>query len=135
MPPLQALLALHGLWLLLAIPLTIWALRQWSAAKLYWLGSLLTFLALVALGFVITQDVVGWLPSVAEEDRRYLAQRVAYSLAIWTDVPVVQALLTGVIWLRIGRRRRSRVEEQSLLPLGKTADLPSTQEPAEGRTD
>lgn len=130
MPPLQALLALHGLWLLLAIPLTIWALRQWTAAKLYRLGSLLTFLALVALGFVITKDVVSWLPSVSEEDRRYLAQRVAYSLAIWTDVPVVQALIAGVVCMLVGRRRRVVADEQPLLPIGKPADLPSMHEPA-----
>ena len=130
MPPLQALLALHGLWLLLMIPLVIWALRQWTAAKLYWLGSLLTFLALVVLGVVITRDVVSWLPSVSEEDRRYLAQRVAYSLAIWTDVPVVQALIAGVVSMLVGRRRRVVADEQPLLPIGKPADLPSMHEPA-----
>jgi hypothetical protein len=106
MPPLPALLALHGLWLLLIVPLALLAIRRCSPQRLRLLGTVLTVMGLIGLGILAGQEAVKWLPSVPEDDRPYLFHRVLFVLfAERTDVPLLSATLAGAVCWFVGRRR------------------------------
>jgi len=105
MPPLQALAALHGLWCLGFLPLVFWATRSWSARRLRLCGRLSTLAAILGFGVLIGSQIIFWLPHVPSESRQYLPQRVAFTIATSTNVPLVQSLLAGVVCWIVGRRR------------------------------
>lgn len=108
LPPLPALAAMHLLWLV-AGGATVWALRRWVPALLRPAGVVLALAAVVGLAVVIGQDVPQWAHRVGVEDQHHWPKRVAYRLATLTDVPFVQAVLTGVACGLFGGRRRPAV--------------------------
>jgi hypothetical protein len=108
MPPLQALVALHGLWVLVLIPLGVWALSWSRPILLALLGSALTALGLTALGIVVGREMLTWYPTVSLFEKPYLPQRILFVLATTTDLPVVQLLLTGIALSYCARHWRCR---------------------------
>jgi hypothetical protein len=107
MPPLQALLALHGLWCLVLFPLVVAAIRFWPARRLRLATRLATPVAVIVLAVLIGVQMLTWFPSVRSDDRRYLPQRIAYVIATSPEVPIVQSLLALAACWFTGRRRRS----------------------------
>jgi hypothetical protein len=107
MPPLQALAALHGFWLMLFVPPFAWLCSRLPPRRLretglftFWLGT--SGLAAVALSGLLT-----WHAS-ADEIRAYAWQRMLYVIITKTDVPSGQlALVGGSLWFA-GRRRERR---------------------------
>jgi hypothetical protein len=97
MPPLQALLALHGLWLLVFIPSALWASFRWPARRVKSIGSLLIVVGLAGLAWFIGRESQDWYRNVPQEYRQYFVQRVAFVLGTTADVPVVQVLSSGVL--------------------------------------
>jgi hypothetical protein len=104
LPPLQALVAMHALWVLLLIPLVLWAVRYWPPVWLWAFGAALTGLGLLGLGVVTGWEVQQcWLKF--PDLRPYVVQRVLYVLATMTHVPLVQVTLAGLTCWLAGKRR------------------------------
>jgi hypothetical protein len=127
MPPLQALAALHGLWLLVLLPPAVWAACRWPAPRLRLLGS--TLVAIVTLGFAIlaAREAATWLPTVPGEQARYLPHRILYVVATLTDVPLLQLTLAGTVCWVASRLRGTRGR------LVSTGHKPTRPEPAAAR--
>jgi hypothetical protein len=116
MPPLQALAALHGLWLLVLLPPAMWAACRWPAPRLRLLGS--TLVAFVTLGFAMlaAREAATWLPTVTGEQARYLPHRILYVVATLTDVPLLQLTLAGTVCWVAGHLRGARCRVVSAGP-------------------
>jgi hypothetical protein len=107
MPPLQALVALHGLWILAFLALIVWAERKWSTLCLRFIGHSLSAVGLMALGIVAGNELLTWYPAVNTIEQKYLPQRIVYVLGTNTDLPVIQAILSGIALSLIARRRKA----------------------------
>jgi hypothetical protein len=108
MPPLQALVALHGLWVLALLPFAVWAVRKWPPRRLQIIGLALCAVGLVGVGILIVQELLTWYPSVSSEQQKYIVPRILYVLGTTTDLPVMQVFLAGIsLWFIARRRKRS----------------------------
>jgi hypothetical protein len=96
------------MWLLGLVPLTLWAVRRWSALRLQLVGSALMVVGVVGLAVIVGREALYWLPQVPEEDRRFLPQRILYALAVATECPVLQLIACGMVCWLAGRRRAVR---------------------------
>jgi hypothetical protein len=106
-PPLQALAALHGFWIVLAIAALALVLRRLSPEQLRVLGMALTATGLVGLLAFIGWDLTSWLGTVAPEFRRYSFQRILFAIGTNSDVPLVQVTAAGAVcWIAGAVRRR-----------------------------
>jgi hypothetical protein len=105
MPPLQALLALHGLWCLGLLPCVVWAIRSWPAHRLSLGGKLVSLAAVVGFGVVIGLQAITWLAQAPADLRWYLPQRVAFVIATSPGAPLVPAALAGAVCCFAGLRR------------------------------
>jgi hypothetical protein len=105
MPPLQALAALHGAWLVLLVPPTVWVMHRWSARRLWLTGIALTTAGVLGLVAVVGRDLLSWLSWVAPEQQRYLGQRMLYAIVTTTDLPLVQFTVVGMVCWIAGKRR------------------------------
>jgi hypothetical protein len=108
-PPLQALAALHGFWIVVAIPALLMVLRRLSPKQLWLLGLTLTTAGTVGLLVFIVQDLTRWLRTVPPEFRRYSFQRILFAIGTNPDVPLVQVAAAGAVcWIvAILRNKRS----------------------------
>src|SRR5260370_35593058 len=98
MPPPQALLALHGLWCLVFLPLVVGAIRFWPARRLRLGVRLATWVGVIGLTALIGVQTITWLPAVPSRDRRYLPQRIAYVIAAAPEGPRRPYLLASAAW-------------------------------------
>jgi hypothetical protein len=113
MPPLQALVALHGLWVLAFAGLVIWIIKKWPAHRLTVLGLILFFAGLIALASFIGHDLLKWWPTETPTHRKYLIQRALFAVGTTPDIPLIETILAGIaLWLA-GRRRRRQVQDHS----------------------
>jgi hypothetical protein len=106
MPPLQALVALHGFWALTLVPLGLWLARTWPPLRLRLAGDVLSTAGLAALVIVLGRDLLNWLPAVGPAQQKYIVQRILYVLGTTTDLPVVQVIVTGIALQWTARRRK-----------------------------
>ena len=102
-PPTEALVACHGFWCVLGLPIAAIAAATLPARHLPRLAGVL--LGLGALGVVAVGiwEAVNWLPDVAAHQRGYFPQRWMFSIATRVDFPIVETLLAGVLVLAWGR--------------------------------
>ena len=107
MPPLQALLALHGLWCLVLFPLVVGAIRCWPTRRLRLVTRFATLVAVIGLAVMIGLQTIIWLPEARSDYRRYLPQRIVFVIATSPEVPLVPSLLAVVACWIAARRRRS----------------------------
>ncbi len=114
MPPLQALLALHGMWLLVFAPILLWAARTLQPGTLRRAGRLVLSIGVVGLVIVAAREAIVWLPSVPGEWRSYYPHRVLFSLAVMTEWPIVQAAAIGALCGYVGRSKRT--QDKAMLP-------------------
>jgi hypothetical protein len=102
-PPLPALAAMHLFWCA-AFGAGVHAAAGLRRGLLRPLGVALVFGAAVAGALVIGRDLTRWL-EFADEHRHYWPRRVGYTLAVNTDLPLIQALAAGVACLVLAARR------------------------------
>jgi hypothetical protein len=123
LPPLQALVAMHAFWVLLLIPLVLWAVRSWPPVWLWSFGVALTGLGLLGLAVVAGWEVRQcWLKF--PDLRPYVVQRVLYVLATLIHVPLVQVTLAGLTcWLAGKWRWPARTLSPVAAPPGPAAVL------------
>lgn len=125
MPPLQALVALHGLWALALLPIGVWAVRKWPPLCLGLVGLALGALGLAALAALVGREFLTWYPAVSPTQQKYLAQRILYVLGTNTDLPVVQVIVAGGVFRFAARWRKSRASAEAEPRLGE-AHFPAT---------
>ncbi|QDU64783.1 hypothetical protein Pan216_56750 [Planctomycetes bacterium Pan216] len=106
-PPLSALLACHGFWIVLMAPVVVWAIRSWSRPTLWRVGTALLAGGSLGLAAIAVDDTTHWLPAVSVAQRAYLPQRFLFRVATLVDAPLVELLLAGALLL-LAARGRSR---------------------------
>lgn len=106
-PPLQALAAMHLLWVLALVPV-VWVLALWQPRWLRSSGWGTIALAVVAATAVAGWDLSGWLAAASPEYRGDWPKRAAYTLATLSDVPFAQMFLAGLACVVLGRRPNRR---------------------------
>jgi hypothetical protein len=114
MPPLQALAALHGFWLMLFVPPVAWLCSRLPPRRLRETGLFAFWLGTAGLAAVALSGLLSWHAS-ADEIRAYVWQRMLYVIVTKTDVPSGQlALVGGSLWFAGRRRARRGVRYQDM---------------------
>lgn len=103
LPPVPALAALHLLWGV-GLGAAGWAIWLWRPAAIRSVGGILILAAVVTTAAVVVRDVFRWFDHVPDADHRHWPRRALYTLAVRTDLPILQALVAGVAGTMIGRR-------------------------------
>jgi hypothetical protein len=98
-PPLEALIACHGAWLVCIMPATWFGLQRLTAKQLFQLGRILTSLGLITILAIGLYERLFWLPQANEFTRKFFLQRWAFSIVTMTDVPLITVTLSGMIML------------------------------------
>ena len=115
LPPLQALVAMHGFWLMLMVPPTAWLLGHVSPGRLCLAGATAFWVGAFGLAVVMGRGLLGWLDATGGL-HHYAIQRMLYVAVTATDLPFGQAALMGIVLWLTGRRRmrveRVRLPEQ-----------------------
>lgn len=96
-PKVEALLGFHGFTLLLIVPFAILVGFVLTPVRRRNAGNYVIWAALLGILIYMVQD--GIREAVAA---RYVVQRALFSVAIATDIPLVQTLIAGLV-LRFGR--------------------------------
>jgi hypothetical protein len=121
LPPLQALAAMHLLWLLLLAPLIVLGTAQLGPRFLRFAGMLLVSGSVLAIAVVAGLDLLDWFSRTAPEFHVYWPRRTLYTLLTLSDVPFFQLLIAGAIcWASADRRLRAA-------PQLSSAPVPATQ--------
>lgn len=116
-PPLQALVAWHGFWiLLLAGPLTIGG-RYLDRPTQTRAALLVGGIGLLGILGIVAWDLVAWYPSVSEFQQQFLLQRCLFSVATTVDLPVIALAVAGFgHWLWLIATRPSASEGTEAVP-------------------
>jgi hypothetical protein len=118
MPPTQALVALHGFWIMVLFPVALLGSRYVSTTNLRRIG-----LALIAVGIagalgIATYQQVNWVSDAPAERHAYVIQRTLFLLFTKADYPLIPITLTGLLCWAIALARRTTVAGG---PLSKTS--------------
>lgn len=123
-PPLPALLAYQGFWLVLLGFPALAASRLWSPVKLRRLGLVLLGLGLAGFVAIGVWDALFWWPTASPEGRALVVQRylfsVATQIAMPVELPVIPVTLAGLGCLA-GAAFRSRAQP----PRSEKTELPA----------
>ena len=121
MPPIQALAALHGFWIVVAVPALVMTLRRLAPRQLRLLGLTLTLAGGVGLLVFIVLDLGMWLRTVPPDFRRYSVQRILFAIGTNPDVPLVQVAAAGAFCWIVGILRHKRSDPASATQLSSAA--------------
>ena len=105
MPPLQALVALHGFWFMLAGAAVLLAVKRSSPHMLLLGGRAAAAVGLLGLFVLVGYDLVTWLGDSPAEFRAYAFRRVVFCLGTNTDVPLLHLAVAGAVCWLIGRKQ------------------------------
>ena len=108
MPPVQALAALHGFWIVLAVPALMLAFRRLTPKQLRLLGLALTTAGVVGLLVFVVQDLARWLTTAPPDSRRYSFQRILFAIGTTPDIPLVQVAAAGAVCWIVGLLGKKR---------------------------
>lgn len=97
-PTATALASCHAAWFMVVLPVCVAGNRWLSDARRRQLGLVLVALAAATLVGVIAREAATWLPAASDYQRPYFVQRCVFAVATWTDFPIVQLSMLGVIW-------------------------------------
>ncbi len=104
-PPLQALVACHGFWLVNLAAL-LWVSHRWLPVD--WqrrVANLCLLIAATGLLGVAAHQALHWWPHATQGSRPYVVQRFLFSVASLVDVPLVPLALFGIAGRLLPRRR------------------------------
>lgn len=97
LPPLQAVTAIHGFWILVVVPPTVWAIRAYQPRALRGIGVSLMALGAVGIGIVLAWESWTWTHRYGAGWGNYLPQRLLVAIVTTTDVPLLQILAAGIV--------------------------------------
>jgi len=102
-PPLAALVAYHGFWFLLILPLAVLLSYQLHPANSRRVGLVVFAIATAAIALVVVVDAINFWQYPT--GRNYLVQRCLFRLATYVEFPLIQLALAGlVLWLYGARK-------------------------------
>lgn len=129
-PPVGALIACHGFWVILLLPPMVLLSHHVSAQTRHRLGLLLTLAGIAALSVIGVWEWHHWYAVASAWQRKYLLQRYLFSVATLVDVPVIQVTMVGLFWISAGfRDHRPREHAGPNLPTARSTK--SGQNPAD----
>ena len=99
-PKVEALLGFHGFTLLLIVPFALLVGFVLTPVQRRIAGKFIVWAALLGIVVYMAQD--GIRHAMAAKSTRYVFQRALFSVAVATDIPLVQTLIAGLV-LRYGR--------------------------------
>jgi hypothetical protein len=108
-PPLQALVAMHLLWVIGLLPFVGWGLMKARPHHLCLAGTLLFSAALLGIVVVAGRNVLAWLQTMPPDLQTYWPWRALYAVVTLSDVPLLQGLLAGAICWSVGKGRERRI--------------------------
>jgi hypothetical protein len=125
LPPLQALAAMHLLWVVVLLPVVAWALARWPGRPLAFAGKVLFGLSLVTIVVAAGWDLLVWLPSTPAGFHPYWARRCLFTLLMLSDIPLFQGLCAGAACWAVGawRARPRKPAPAGAAAPAVTADL------------
>jgi hypothetical protein len=107
MPPLQALVALHGLWFLAFAGFARWIASKWPPERVKLLGIAFCVMGLAGLVGLVGHDVLSWYQGGSSIYRKYMFQRALFVVGTTPDIPVIQTMVTGMaLWVLARRSSR-----------------------------
>lgn len=106
-PPTEALVACHGFWCVLGLPIAAIVAARLDPRQLPRLAGVLLGLGVLGIVAIGIWEGVTWLPHAAEHQRGYFLQRWMFSIATRVDFPIFQTLLAGVLVLAWSRFTRA----------------------------
>jgi hypothetical protein len=113
MPPTQALVALHGFWIMVLVPAVLLGSRFMSAVSLRRIGMALIAVGIAgALGIAVFQQLT-WVPEAPAERHAYVIQRTLFLLFTKADYPLIPITLAGLLCCAITLRRKTAVSAPS----------------------
>lgn len=104
LPPVQAMMAMHGFWILVIVPPTAWAIRTQQPRARKTIGLSLTAVAAIGIGFVLAWESWTWTQRYGAGWGNLLSQRLLVAAVTTTDVPLLQILAAGIVLSVTGRR-------------------------------
>jgi hypothetical protein len=124
LPPVQALVAMHGFWLLLMVPLAGWLLGRASPGLLRLAGAFAFWAGVLGLAVVMGRGLLGWLDATGSL-YPFAVRHMLYVAVTATDLPFAQAALTGIVLWLVGchRTRAGRVRTSGQAVV---AEMPSS---------
>ena len=113
-PPLLALVACHLSWLVVLLTLAALIQNRIGERTTRLLGSLLVSFGLIGIVGMIAYEFFTWWPSATEFHRRYLWQRLGFSIVTQIDLPVIESIFTGcfLYFQAASQRLRSRTSPE-----------------------
>jgi hypothetical protein len=103
-PPLSALIACHGFWIVLLLPPTVMLLRRGSARTVRAVGLVSTSVGIATLSVIAIWEWTHWYAIASDWQRGYLVHRYLFSIVTLVDVPVIEITLLGVAGLAVTAR-------------------------------
>jgi hypothetical protein len=107
-PPLQALAAIHLFWCVV-LSTGVCVIRGWKPHLLQPVGILLLLVAVMAIVAIVGNDLTRWFQRYSPSTHSFWPQRVAYTIATTSDVPLIQSFLAGTACLVLSYRRRKKL--------------------------
>lgn len=105
-PTATALVSCHAAWFMVLLPVCVAGNRCLRDSRRRQLGLVLVALAAATLVGVIAREAATWLPTASDYQRPYFVQRCIFAVATWTDFPIVQLIMLGVIWSLVAKSPR-----------------------------
>jgi hypothetical protein len=102
LPPIQALAAVHGAWAFAIVTGVAWFFRTRSPRTLRHAGAVLTCLGAGGLAILVGYELSNWPLAASNAPDAYLPQRLLFSVAIATHLPLVQITIAGTATWYIG---------------------------------
>ena len=103
-PPLNALIACHGFWIVLLLPPTVMLLRRGPARTVHAVGLVSTSIGIATLSVIAIWEWTHWYAIASDWQRGYLVQRYLFSIVTLVDVPVIEITLLGLAGLAVTAR-------------------------------
>ena len=113
-PPIQALVSVHFLWSV-ALAGGLWILNRLAPGVVRPVGWISVIWATLAIGVLLTGDLPRWLDRTSDLPGTLWPKRVGYLLATETDLPLIQAVVAGLVAVVFGRRNRGRCPHTGVL--------------------
>jgi len=116
-PRTEALIAVHGFWMVLLLPPLYWLARRTPPAWLHWIGA-----CFLALGALALAGIGGWAwhDSLHALPEKLLLHGYLFAVVTAVEIPAVQVLLAGAMCL-LTARVRIRKQNNALRAGGESA--------------